>query len=132
MNTACCNLLLSIIQVFAQHIRQAVSKIIHFHNIYYSSPFAVMTCAVLSPYLQPRRCLLLPKPCNFQTEMKGRYYCVLFFKLLQCKEKLEYLFPSCKIIYMCVSVTVAESDGLFLKIGHKLNAALQPAQLKFS
>lgn len=86
MNSACCNLLPSIIQVFAQHIRPTVSRIMHLHNIYYSSPFAVVIRAVLNPYLQPRRCLLLPKPSNFQTEMKERYYCVLSLKLYNAKK----------------------------------------------
>lgn len=44
---------------------------------------------LLSPYLKPRRCLLLPKPSNFQTVMEGRYYCALFLELLQYREKIR-------------------------------------------
>lgn len=129
MNSACCTPLLYIIKIFAQHIKSTVSRIIQFHDIYYKSPFAMMVYTaplLLSPYLEPRICLLLPKPSNFQRDMKGRYHCALFLKLLQCREKVKYLFSSCKIVYMYVSVTVTESDILFLKIGHKLNIALQP------
>lgn len=134
MNSAFCTPLLYIIKVFSLHMRPTVSRIIHFHIIYYSSPFVVMVgtaLLLLSPSLKPRRWLLLPKPSSFQTEMKGRHYCALFLKVLPYrKKKIEYLFPSHEIIYVyvCVSVTVTESDMLFLKIGHKLNTtALQTA-----
>lgn len=128
MNSACCIPLLYIIKVFAQHIKPTVSRIIQFYNVYYNGPFAVIVYTaqlLLSPYLELRTCLLLPKPSNLQRDMKGRYHCALFLKLLQSREKVKYLFPCCKTVYMCVSVTVRESDILFLKIGHKLNIALQ-------